>query len=92
LVFKFFGADRDGLLNESEFKKMVHEIYPKDDENTLQKKFKGGMKAIGVKKGGADYQDLSKAVGQLKFREPHSCAAYQGLYFLKYHDQWPQEL
>jgi Ca2+-binding EF-hand superfamily protein len=68
LVFRFFDADRDGLLNESEFKKLVKEIYPKDDENTVQKKVKEGMKAIGVKKGGVDYQDFSTAVGQLKFR------------------------
>jgi Ca2+-binding EF-hand superfamily protein len=68
LAFRLFDDDRDGLLNESEFKKLVKEIYPKDDENTVQKKVKEEMKAIGVKKGGIDNQDYSKAVGQHKFR------------------------
>ncbi len=42
LVFRFFEADRHGLLNESEFKKLVKEIYPKMTKILFRRKSEKG--------------------------------------------------
>jgi len=67
-IFRYYDTDGDGFLCESEFKKLVKDISPKDDENTLETKVRDGIKAIGLKNDKIDLADFCKAVGSKTFR------------------------
>lgn len=47
-VFRYYDTDCDGFLNQSEFKRMVKDMAPKESEDQIQKLVKEGFAKIGA--------------------------------------------
>ena len=67
-VFRYYDADGDGFLNESEFRPIVRAINKRDSAEQIDQKLRNALKLMKASQKGISFKDFLECIGSLKFR------------------------
>ena len=68
-IFRFYDTDCDGCLNQSELKNMVRDVFPEDNNETINQKTSEWFQIMKPNsRNKCSYEEFAAAVGSLKLR------------------------